>query len=259
MVEAVDSFRFLGDDALRAQLAYLNSSELETFFNTKSTEASSAEALVQATACDIRVHAVENSRVVSWLEQDRLIFAFPGTVSGFDVLDDLDVVLTTADWLPSAASVHTGFLHHYNKIRSHVAARLKEVANESVSRVHFVGHSLGGAVASLAFYASLEVEASAGPLSFSLATFACPRIGNKAFTSWSSSRVSSAAASVLLVAHALDLIPYQPYFLEPLWFTEALEIHNGYLSALEAHHISTYLKLCRLIRRDEIQDANTRR
>lgn len=90
---------------------------------------------------------------------------------------------TTNDWLsnfnigmscgPSGSLVHSGFNEIYKKMRLDVQKMIAEARPKPV-KVHFIGHSLGGALATLA---ALD-WAKSGIGSTYLYTFGAPRIGS---------------------------------------------------------------------------------
>jgi triacylglycerol lipase len=100
-----------------------------------------------------------------------VIVAFRGTEADdwHDIFDDLRFFPVA--WKQSGAKVHSGFLAAFARVQDDLAARLAKV---SPSRpVWFTGHSLGGALATLA---ADHVEGSQG-----VCTIGCPRVGDRAF------------------------------------------------------------------------------
>eukprot|EP00906_Rhabdomonas_costata_P014756 RCo021188 len=141
---------------------------------------------------------------------------------------------------PKKAQVHSGFQKAYRSLRSQLRKALSEVHADSLCskvqcRVHFIGHSLGGALATLAatdFVASHKKDTS--PLPFSLAplrlrggqgaspamvygsltTFGSPRVGNLEFAEWVGKLLGGVPAPGAVVSARLvynnDLIPGLP-------------------------------------------------
>ena len=109
------------------------------------------------------------------LQKGEFIFVARGTVFN-----------RTADWGtnfnigwtqgPSASNVHQGFMRTYSGLRADLQKMLKSPA---VKRVHFIGHSLGGAIASLAALDYAQTPKADGGTH--LYTFGAPRIGFSGF------------------------------------------------------------------------------
>lgn len=91
--------------------------------------------------------------------------------------------VTKGDFVDDQAScVHYGFLRAYHSVRDAVLHAIKSVSGETLSkhRVCFVGHSLGGGLATLcaADFATLYPEAAHGILCVS---YGAPKAGNAGF------------------------------------------------------------------------------
>ena len=118
-----------------------------------------------------------------------VVVAFRGTEGGLsiescrDVMTDLNAVLTSyagCAFGAAVCSVHAGFLAQYNALASQLDAALRALipaAERATTPVVVTGHSLGGAMATLAAY---EV-ALAGYYVRGVYTFGSPRVGDAAF------------------------------------------------------------------------------
>ncbi|KDO26112.1 hypothetical protein SPRG_08473 [Saprolegnia parasitica CBS 223.65] len=93
----------------------------------------------------------------------KIVFAFRGTASKTNVKTDLEIALDPHPWPGDDGAkpgyVHRGFVHAYNSIRDRVHAtlrslcseyRLQGLAPEHHVQVYTTGHSLGGALATIA-------------------------------------------------------------------------------------------------------------
>ncbi|EQC36296.1 hypothetical protein SDRG_06401 [Saprolegnia diclina VS20] len=93
----------------------------------------------------------------------KIVFAFRGTASKTNVKTDLEIALDPHPWPVDDGAkpgyVHRGFVHAYNSIRDRVHAtlrslcseyRLQGLAPEHHVQVYTTGHSLGGALATIA-------------------------------------------------------------------------------------------------------------
>jgi len=137
---------------------------------------------------------------------DCLVFAIRGTSSWEDALADArffqapfqDIVYSCSSGLvgaqPSAdakalvanrkgARVHGGFLAQYNSIKFSIMSMLfrRILKGEPPQRVVFVGHSLGGALATLA---AAGTKALFPQLTVQCTTYGSPRVGNAAFAAY---------------------------------------------------------------------------
>jgi hypothetical protein len=123
-----------------------------------------------------------------------------GTASLYDALTDVNVGVTNGH---TGAPVHQGFYRAFDSVLpelSQFVAGLK-----GVTTVHCVGHSLGGAVATLAadWLRARSLVAQAR-----LYTFGSPRVGLWRFAETSTQRVES--THIFRVHHQTDPIPMVP-------------------------------------------------
>jgi predicted lipase len=117
-----------------------------------------------------------------------LLFICRGTESMKDVSTDLMVFKTKCTEI-AGAKLHRGFAQQYASlatiIEDHVQ-RFAEFAEDAPRAVVFIGHSLGGALATIG--AALTKQAF-GHLFVECTTFGSPRVGNKAFANFFNSCV----------------------------------------------------------------------
>lgn len=99
---------------------------------------------------------------------DVVLIAFRGTQEIGDVLDDIDVLPTTMPY----GNVHSGFLGAYRAVASDLGGFLGGL-DLATKKVWLTGHSLGGAVATVA------AAEHAGSVPFTgIQTFGQPRVGD---------------------------------------------------------------------------------
>lgn len=105
-----------------------------------------------------------------------IVVCFPGTITPSEWFDDADITqvppTTLGSYVPGAL-VHRGFYEIYRGVQG----KLREVlAQLSPRPLIFNGHSLGGALATLAYYDFVPTYPEA-----LLYTFGAPRVGNPMF------------------------------------------------------------------------------
>jgi hypothetical protein len=126
--------------------------------------------------------------------------AIKGTASLYDALTDLNTGVRSSH---TGFPVHQGFYYAFNSIHSELVKFIGEL--KGVSVVHCVGHSLGGAIATLA---ADWIRASGGKSVVKLYTFGSPRVGLENFASKCSSRLRP--ENTYRVYHRTDPVPMVP-------------------------------------------------
>lgn len=166
-------------------------------------------------------------------EKDIFIIFRGTTLSnyGADIVSDARIgVQTSATGLP----VHIGFNHVF----SSMAPAIQEFVNrhpDAVGTVHVIGHSLGGAVATIAAdWLSMKGK------HVKLYTFGAPKSGLEFFADKLTARVGM--ENIYRVYHSTDVVPMVPVY--P--FSHAPTTHCGYqlpsnaFISFSAHRISNY-------------------
>lgn len=139
--------------------------------------------------------------------EGEVLVATRGTAIGLDWLVNLNIGMQTG---PGGWPVHAGFHETWKSFQSNLTAFLRA---QRPSRIHCVGHSLGGALAALtADWASSNAVAPV-----SLYTFGAPRVGDAIFAGALSRRLGP--GNIHRVYHPADvvpMIPMLPFFHAPL-------------------------------------------
>lgn len=128
-----------------------------------------------------------------------LVWGWRGTQSLRDAETDLAAALT--GYPEGVRRVHRGFLDGYNHattIMRRTPGRLK------AKRLLVVGHSLGGALATLCAFNEAHIF-PAWP-SIAVRTFGCPRVGDARFTH----AFNQAVPNAIRVVHGPDIVPRLP-------------------------------------------------
>jgi predicted lipase len=132
------------------------------------------------------------------------IIVFRGTANPKEWIANFQARQT--DYVTAAGvkgQVHTGFLRLYNQISS----QLRTVANQFASTVpcYVTGHSLGGAMATLATADLVQNNRSLAP-QLQLYSYAAPRVGDLAFAQF----FAAIAPNNFRVFNLSDLVPMVP-------------------------------------------------
>merc|ERR1712159_853423 len=124
---------------------------------------------------------------------DEIWISFRGTQLGSlesikkDLLTDLKFKQRQATYLTEKSRVHTGFDASYMSVRQELWTEIeKRFVLEGERPLRIIGHSLGGALASLMaldFYLNFNIPGVKSCLSYGIPvrTYGCPCMGNKAF------------------------------------------------------------------------------
>ncbi|KAI8318446.1 alpha/beta-hydrolase [Martensiomyces pterosporus] len=119
-------------------------------------------------------------------QSGEIIVAFRGTTTPTDMVTDLKLLQADWEWAEtgSGAKVHSGFKTAVLSVAEPIDHAITALRTQNPNRnIVFVGHSLGGAQASLA--AARFVKMNPGLMnSVSLYTYGQPRTGNSAFAQW---------------------------------------------------------------------------
>lgn len=135
-------------------------------------------------------------------EGPEMVVILRGTESGYDWASNLNVGLEVG---PHGALVHSGFNRIYKTFREELA---RAISAQRPAAVHFIGHSLGGALASLA---AMDF-AGGGQATGFLYTFGAPRVGSLGTSTVLDRRMSSARVRrVYALSDPVPMIPLLPF------------------------------------------------
>jgi triacylglycerol lipase len=132
--------------------------------------------------------------------RNQILVVTRGTKTGFDWLSNANVGMQIG---PGGELVHAGF-HEIWKSFSHELSSFLRGRNPSI--IHCVGHSLGGALATL----SADYFSSIGAAEVKLYSFGCPRTGGLFFARSLGMRVGE--QNIYRVHHRSDPVPKLPFF-----------------------------------------------
>ncbi|PFH62226.1 hypothetical protein XA68_14505 [Ophiocordyceps unilateralis] len=139
-------------------------------------------------------------------ENKELVVAFRGSTFQ-DVATDADFLIQ-ADYASPGISgcdeckIHAGFLNSWNTVAKGVISSVQgQLAENPGLKVVVTGHSLGGALASLAGMSMVGSDIKAN-----VVTFGQPRTGNQAYADFVDKRIPG----LIRVTHADDIVPQIP-------------------------------------------------
>lgn len=165
--------------------------------------------------------------------QGDILIATRGTSTMYDWLSNLNIGVQKG---PGGTPVHAGFHEVWKSLAAEIAGFVR---GQNITTVHCVGHSLGGALATL----NADHFSSLGT-AVKLYTFGSPRVGDLFFSRSLSQRVG--AENIYRVHHRADpvpKIPLFPFFHVP-WANEGYRVAGGPagLISIEAHSMEkTYI------------------
>lgn len=164
-----------------------------------------------------------------------LFLVFRGTTKAnnkADFVTDARIGITRSK---TGSPVHVGFNHTFNSLLPEIKKFFTDA--NPLGRVHCIGHSLGGAVATLA--AEWFAFNTSRPVS--LYTFGQPRVGMLLFANFCTSRIGR--SSIHRVFHTTDpvpMVPVFPYVHSPLPGYGYSVISNNPIHSGEAHRMTNY-------------------
>ena len=126
------------------------------------------------------------AQAFSLVREGALVFVFRGTESFQDVITDLDV--RRVPYMENTGLlVHAGFLGQFNSLKLNLIKTIEKYSGK-IDKILCIGHSLGGALATLAsgHFGSLYN----GKIPVTCHTFGSPRVGNGAYAEWFSRQVT---------------------------------------------------------------------
>jgi len=151
------------------------------------------------TDCITHVRDSTETQMFMGVSGTACLVSFRGYNRFHHVLDDVSKLAVPFDIVNSGARVNAIFLNAYKEYRD---VLLKYISLHDLRTVHITGHSMGGAMATLA---AVDI-ASTSEISTHCYTFGCPKVGNAWFRKIYSSCVDSTKRYVV----PSDPIPFYP-------------------------------------------------
>lgn len=199
-----DDYKIYALSAARAKLAYMSPNEVKALWTTSSTEKTLKHLVFNSVVSQPRFYDNEktSAQMYIWNENKVLHVVFRGTQEKYDILVDLNI-LRSYLFPSSNILVHSGFLKQFKSLEANITS---EITNhlDTIDTVHFSGHSLGGALGTLAaaYYGKLYNK----KLRVLCHSIGSPRVGNKAFAKLFADNVEEE----IRITNEKDPIPFIP-------------------------------------------------
>jgi triacylglycerol lipase len=132
--------------------------------------------------------------------KNHAFVAFKGTAGLYDALTDLNTGVRACH---TGTSVHQGFYYAFESVYQELNQFLRGL--KGVTTIHCVGHSLGGAIATLA---ADWIKSTGAVAQVNLYTFGSPRVGLEMFAKKCTTRL--VADNIYRVYHKTDPVPMVP-------------------------------------------------
>ena len=160
--------------------------------------------------------------------------AIKGTASLYDALTDLNTGLRTSH---TGCAVHQGFYYAFNSILPELRKFLTNL--KGIHTIHCVGHSLGGAIATLA---ADWIKGNSGTFTVKVYTFGSPRVGLEMFANKCSSRLTGNIFRVYHQTDPVPLVPTWPFYHVPTSDADYLIFSPLAVKPWEYHFMEHYIK-----------------
>ncbi len=164
--------------------------------------------------------------------KNEVLLVTRGTVTEYDWLSNVNVGYQPG---PSGTPVHAGFNNIFQSFRKDLEAFFRGI---NPTHVHCVGHSLGGALATLAAD-HIRSRRIAG---VSLYTYGSPRVGLMPFSEQLSVDVGKNIYRVFHTADPVSMVPLFPFQHVSTHHLPAQLIWNGGFVSIDAHSMENYTR-----------------
>ena len=233
-----DKFREYALSAVRAKLAYLAPDAVKDLWAKSQVSDKNAEYYLFKSVKKPPVflsNRETNAQAYAWVQSNVLHIVFRGTKETSDVLVDLDL-LRSPLYPDSNIFIHDGFLRQFRSLESHIFDII--VANfRHVDVIHFSGHSLGGALATLASaYFGNFYDQKYKIICHSIGS---PRVGNLYFAILAKERVHE----MIRITAEKDPVPLLPMSFLYSHINESICINDACIVTHLKKDVSWFLRL----------------
>jgi hypothetical protein len=241
--EPIINYKECALSATRSKLAYLEPEELNKKWKNSPLDADNIAYYVFENVENEPIYysdSVTSAACYSWIQAKTLHIVFRGTSDEGDVKSDIDEFRTQLFPGNKQIMVHKGFFNQFNALQGHLLEAIDNSSND-LEIVHFSGHSLGGALATLAAaYFSPIIRSKL--LSVICHTIGSPRVGNKAFVNWWTGKVDE-SRRFLNFKDPVPLLPLNGFYTH---ITGGLEINDACKVIKIGSDMPWYMRICML-------------
>jgi len=234
-IDRVIDYRECALSAERAKIAYLSYEEVKGLWLSRNY-------VFEGVTTEPKYYEdyVSGLNAYSWLQGRTLHFVFRGTAGLTDI--KIDIQKDRVQLFPDNPSilVHRGFCKQLRAIQTQMLMEVEQLGS-MIDCVHFSGHSLGGAVATLAAGVVATATATIG-CRVSCHTIGSPRVGNKAFATWWAGLVTDSVR----VQNYKDPIPLFPVNGLYTHIHGAIEINDACVVKVINGDVPWYYRILRL-------------
>ena len=218
----MDTYKQYAISAMLAKFAYSNSDTLgDLWFKMRDSKRETISNLFKGVKEVPEYYNDEASGAYAFsiLKDRTLYFVFRGTNDAQDALVNIDLIRVPffEGQKQSHIKVHGGFKKQFDALKDGILKTLTKYMKQ-VEIVQFVGHSLGGALATLfaghvARFHRGYVDGFQREIRVVCHTFGSPRVGNKHFARWFQENVkASDCARIMNLRDPVAQIPISAYF-----------------------------------------------
>lgn len=161
--------------------------------------------------------------------EGQAFVAIKGTKGLYDILSDLNAGVISSH---TGFKVHQGFYYAFDSMLNELRQFISGL--KGVSVVHCVGHSLGGAVATLA---ADWIKANSAISGTKLYTFGSPRVGLEIFAKNCASRLQKGSYRVYHRTDPVPMLPTWPFFHLPADVGRAFHVDSPTAAAFWTYHL----------------------
>jgi predicted lipase len=218
----METYKQYAISAMLAKFAYSNSDTLgDIWFKMRDSKRETLSNLFKGVkeVPEYYNNEASGAYAFSMLKDRTLYFVFRGTNDAQDALVDIDLkrVPFFEGLKQSHIKVHGGFKKQFDALKEPILKTLTKYMKQ-VETVQFIGHSLGGALATLfaghvARFHRGYVDETKHEIKVVCHTFGSPRVGNKHFARWFQENVkASDCARIMNLKDPVAQIPISAYF-----------------------------------------------
>jgi len=233
-------YRACALSAARSKIAYMSYDDVKSLWRMASSDPSNIASFVFMDVTEEPKYyydSVSSVNAYSWLQHKTLHIAFRGTEGRDDVKIDLNQVRSPL-FLGSKILVHSGFLKQFQSIKADLLNEISAHSSE-IEAVHFSGHSLGAALATMAAGVFSAVIHSYPGCRVLCHTIGSPRIGNQDFVDWWQDKVDE-SCRILNFKDPVPLLPVNGFYTH---ISGGLEINDKCAVKRLTKDVPWYLRL----------------